>query len=140
MISYNLDDINIAKISKLVTADGFNKYVYRIYGLGMHHHYHVIFKTHNHFYHKLQTETALASDCIKHLGLNWHLQGLDENTNPIISLGIRLDVRQNIEFTAKLIDTLIYALEGRLKLDKRIPVTIPTSIRDTRKSDLDLPY
>lgn len=130
MISFNEHDINMSAIA--ARAKLFNtvtRYGYRIYGL----------KLDRTKLIRIQAPPNLLKDELPRLGLladvfeqNNLAFGTEENSklaNETFHIGLRLDLREYPEFTARCLKTIIYGLEDLLILQRNFRFShVPTAL------------
>ena len=122
MISFNETDINLKEISRrsklfnLVT-----KFGYRVYGLKEESN--VVIKIGYPSSHISPDQMTMIEDFFKHNNISVEIINDDLHRNPLIRIGLRLDLRQYPLFCATLLQTMIYAFEGRTKINPNFKIT-----------------
>ena len=161
MISFNQDDDNLIQIQRLTNFTN-NLFVnnYRIYGLKNEDNSHLLLEYNPNIVAISTDKFDFLTYLFNHNKIDAKFEILNEGRDKIY-IGLRRDLRDFPEFCAKLLQTIIYYLEGELKIRKngkipKIPklkkkveeqkvTEIPTSIlfhqeRIILPNDNDVPF
>lgn len=126
MISFNEQDVNMRAISdkaRLFNLTGL--YGYRIFGLRQENRPPIWVSYPDKMSLKFKTDTLIIQEFFRQQGLQVCISQYQKQNNQVVKIGLRHDVRKHIEISSAIIQTIIYYLEKRLKLDKQFRIKIP---------------
>lgn len=114
MIQFNQKDENILEIEKLLKIGDFKTVNhYRVYGLKMEDNPPVLLE-----YEPKQIDAAklkTLSAFFNGNGINFQFQVVEPNKGKIY-IGLRKDLRQELALCAAIVNTIVYFLEGKMKI------------------------
>jgi len=120
MISFNENDYYMPEISKYTKLfNTITQCSYRIHGLKMQHHYHVLIRgNYDIVFGYYQAIEALKSLFLRN-GIVLQAQENNKLKSPFVYIGLRKDVRKYPKFSASLLQTMIYTFEGKISFREK---------------------
>ena len=140
-------DLHLSEICENINIVGYKMRDYYIYGLQMESRPHVritpraspslkkLFASSPYVLEVKEVRTRYCGECdTEHTSTTCccnGARGCGVCDDKVISIGLRLDIRQNIKVANKLIKTIIFAMENKLILGKQSKLNLGKSVRKT---------